>query len=95
MGAQHHLFCFANYLCANKAHVNLSNCLAWEILAQNYWNMLPQKIAVLWKEVCAFRCLEEPAEVLVEVPNDKVGKLVKRVERLLQKVLLEVITAGK
>ena len=57
--------------------------------------MLSQKIAFFWKEVCALRCLEEPAEVLVEVPNDKVGKLVKRVERLLQKVLLEVITAGK
>ena len=95
MGTQNHLFCFSNSLRASKAHVALSNCIAWEILAQNDWNMLSQKIAVLWKEVCTFRCLEEPAEVLVEVLNDKVGKFVKRVERLLQKVLLEVITAGK
>ena len=54
--------------------------------------MFPQKIAVLWKEVCAFRCLEEPAEILVEVPDDKVGKLIKGVERLSKKVLLQVIT---
>ena len=57
--------------------------------------MFPQKIALRRKEVCPFRCLEEPAEVLVEVLDDKVGKLVERVEWLMEKVFLELITGNK
>ena len=83
---QHHLLRFS----ANNQLRALPNCLTGKILGQYDWNMLPQKIAALWQEVCAFRCVEEPGEVLVEVLNEKVGKLVKRVERLEEKILLEV-----
>ena len=94
LGTQHHLLSFSttNSLRAHKAPFALSHCLTGKILAQNDWNLFPQKIALLWKEVCAFRCLEEPAEVLVEFLDDKVGKLVERVEWLMEKVLLELIT---
>ena len=80
LGTQHHLLRSptSNSLSA------LPNCLTGKILAQYDWNMFPQKMAALWKEVCAVRCLEEPGEVLVEVLDDKVSKLVKRVERLVE-----------
>ena len=75
---QHHLLCFP----PNNQLRALPNCLTGKIFGQYDWNMLPQKIAALWQEVCAFRCVEEPGEILVEVFDEKVGKLVKRVERL-------------
>ena len=94
LGTQHHLLSFpiSNSLRAHEAPIALSHCLTGKILAQNDWYTFPQKISLLWKEVCALRCFEEPAEVLVEVLDDKVGKLVERVEWLMENVFLELIT---
>ena len=54
--------------------------------------MFPQKIAALWKEVSALGRFEEPTEVLVEVVDDKFSKVFKRIERLMEKVFLELVT---
>ena len=91
LGAEHHFLCFAiaNFYCARDALLNL---VAGKILAQNYWNMFPQKIAALWKEVSALGRFEEPTEVLVEVVDNKFSKVFKRIERLMEKVFLELVT---
>ena len=54
--------------------------------------MFPQKIAALWKEVSALGRFEEPTEVLVEVVDNKFSKVFKRIEQLMEKVFLELVT---